>query len=123
MERPANSSKDYIGYSHSHDEWRDVEEVVSLVESEKYEDVDGADTAGYSLYSDLANRVKRSLNAGRKDDPKVRIEMPFERSSSWGGGIGTNNGQVKKQWREKQVYTITDYRDLDALLGTGTSGG
>lgn len=45
----------------------------------------------------------------------MRIEMPFEKIQFL-GGLGTN-GQVKKQWRGKQVYTITDYRDLDALLG------
>ena len=69
----------YIGYSDSHDEWKDYDDLESLNLSDDYS------VAPFSLYRELASRIKTSLNSGRKESPVVRIEMPFDRITLDGG--------------------------------------
>ena len=55
----------YVGYSHTVDEWKDKEEVVVLekdVDKDTRGDQVSCTTQRFSLYCELATRIKTSLN-------------------------------------------------------------
>ena len=103
----------YISYGRQHDEWKAQEEIVSLEAPSS--DTSSTPTPIYYLYRVLANHIKTSLRGGRKDDPKIRLEMPFDRIH-FDGGLLQMCEQLKKVWRGNEVYTIRAYSDLDCLL-------
>ena len=101
----------YIGYSESFDEWRDYSEV-KVIDSASVDEVDATE---FSLYTDLAQRIKPSLKSATKESPLVRIEMPFDHIV-FDGGLGVCG--VKKSFvRGSQRYCISAYKDLNHLLG------
>ena len=67
----------YVGYSSVYDEWREASEVYTPERAIPY--------IPYSLYADLASRIKASLALGRKADPEIRIDMPFDKVAFDGG--------------------------------------
>ena len=78
-------------------------------------DVDEGGGAPFSLYRELANRIKSSLRSGRKESPIIRIEMPFDRIT-FDGGLGLCG--VKQLFMcGSRRYTISSYKDLNCLLG------
>lgn len=83
-------------------EWKAAEEVVFVLSTQLQPPV-----CVYSLCRDLANRIKSSLRAGRKDDPKVRLEIPFD-TIHFDGGLRMC-GKPKKVWRGNNVYIIAAY--------------
>ena len=69
----------------------------------------------YTLYHDLSNKIKTSLNGCRKDSPVVCIKMPFDKNE-YANGLQTC-GRKKRVVRGIDHFTITKYQDLDKLLG------
>lgn len=109
----------YIGYGRQYDEWKAADEVVSTVGEQRATEntlptPSSESITQFSLYRVLGNQIKSSLRAGRKDDPKVRIEIPFDRIQ-FDGGL-RRYGHFKKVLRGNEVYSITAYSDLDCLL-------
>ena len=101
----------YVGYSARCDEWRDDSDVV--------------DTSGdiprpllsdsFSLYQELACKIKLALTSSRKTSPEAKIELPFDEAMF---DILKEKGTLKKKHRGKEIYGITKYGDLDDLLGS-----
>jgi hypothetical protein len=75
-------------YNQSFDEWKPKEEIIALGEDAD-EDIDGVglttSSERFTLYNELAVRIKTSLNSHRKLSPVVRIDMPFDRIEFDGG--------------------------------------
>ena len=94
----------YVGYSNTYDEWKPKEELVPLeleqTEGESDEESFGEGnsaiivTQRFTLYQELATRIKTSLNAHRKASPVVKIDMPFDQIE-FDGGLRIC-GRVKK---------------------------
>lgn len=109
----------YLGYSHSHDEWKPKQDIINL---DGDDDLVGADeepgglVERFSLHQDLSSKIKAALNSGRKDSPVVKIDMPFDQVE-FNGGLCVC-GKKKRFLRGVQHYTISRYQDLNKLLGT-----
>ena len=108
VERRHDEGGHRLGYASVYDEWRAADEIVETSNRrEKY--------VPYSLYADLATRIKACLCLGRKADPEVRIDMPFDRV--------TFDGGLRLKGRELQVcrgvvrYGISACEDLDEFFG------
>ena len=102
----------YIGYSNSYGEWKTCEELVRL-DSTKSSAPDSI-IEQFSLYKELAHRIKATLKSTRKESPMVKIEMPFDFVSFCGG---LQQYGVKKRFiRGSQRYCIKSYNALDQLL-------
>lgn len=101
----------YVGYAEKHDEWREVNDVVTV------EPDTSPSYVPFELHHELAVAVKAALNpkAHRDRDPEVRIELSFDFLLFNGGlkcagrFIGCSHGH--------DVYGITRYADLSHLLG------
>ena len=65
----------YIGYSSSYDEWRNCGEIVDL--TDQLPSLTGS-SLGFSLYEQLASKVKKSLKSPRMSSPEVRIDIDFD---------------------------------------------
>ena len=102
----------YVGFSSSDDEWRVKEDVVDISE-----DFGGPERIiqKFSLYKELAARIKSALNSCRKESPVVRIDMPFDKLE-FDGGLG-QYGKEKRCVRAVQHYAISAFQDLNPLLG------
>ena len=100
----------YIGYGHEFDEWREPTELVNVaspcVLSEKYD-----------LHQDLALRIKSTLTASRKSNPCIKILMPFD-ELVFSEGLAAK-GYIHSTTRRIAHYRITQYSDLNELLGEG----
>ena len=87
----------YVGYSSSHDEWRDETELVSIdpqpSEHSMETDCNGIMYALFSLYNELGSRIKSSLMSRRKESPTVRIELPFDIKVLFEGGLSPNKNE------------------------------
>ena len=57
----------YLGYSTKYDEWKEKGEVVDIDESD-HENPQSVDIH-FSLYNELAIRIKAALNSSRKGSP------------------------------------------------------
>ena len=101
----------YVGYSARYDEWRDNNDIV--------------DTSGeiprpllgtnFSLFQELACKIKLALKSSRKASPEAKIELPFDQTMF---EEMKGKGTLKKKHRGKEIYGITKYGDLDNLLGS-----
>ena len=102
----------YVGFSSSDDEWKVKEDVVDISE-----DFGGPERIiqKFSLYKELAARIKSALNSCRKESPVVRIDMPFDKLE-FDGGLG-QYGKEKRCVRAVQHYAISAFQDLNPLLG------
>lgn len=98
----------YIGYGSEHDEWKEPAGLVHLdspcVVSERYD-----------LHQELAIRIKSALIASRKSNPSVKIIMPFDQCV-FSEGLASL-GYIYKSTNRLTRYRITQYSDLDDLLG------
>ena len=103
----------YVGYSATYDEWKEKDGVISVCDEAGDDDTGGAVMVEiFSMYSELATRIKQALNSSRKESPVIKIDMPFDRIEFDGGlrPCGTEKRSVKR-------YKITKYQDLIHLLG------
>lgn len=118
----------YIGYSRKEDEWKTRDELIVLPQDAGDGDQDEATTATsedvtctvwqpFSLYRELGNRIKCSLQSSRKDSPMVKIDLPFDKLL-FDGGLA-KVGTKKRVYYKQQRYSIKSYKDLDPLLGSG----
>ena len=103
----------YVGYASKYDEWKDESELESLEASEKGSPVNHFQP--YSLYTNLAVKIKQALSCGRKISPAVRIVMLFD-VVQFSGGL-REAGIPSKKVHGVQHYKIRHYRDLNPLLG------
>ena len=104
----------YVGYSSSYDEWKEKGDIVSITEdSEEPEPTTVIER--FSLYGELATKIKLSLNGNRKGSPVIRIDMPFDKLE-FDGGLRLY-GTKKRCVRGIQRYSIVNYQDLNHLLG------
>ena len=107
----------YVGYSSKHDEWQMKSDVVHLEHGDSDEDAPNPQISQhrFSLYHELATRIKTALNSSRKESPVIKIDMPFDGTEFYGGLRIC--GEKKRFVRGIQRYTITKYKDLNGLFG------
>ena len=106
----------YIGFSQDFDEWRDPSDIAPLYEgSEVEDDLESPVLLPFSLYFELCNAIKKALNSGRKESPHVRIKMSFDKLQFTGGLKACTSSS--RTYHGTERYKITDYKDLDCLLG------
>ena len=121
LEREENRVKiHYVGYTSTHDEWREVSELEYLEgDAEDQESRESTPSQAayqpHSLYRGLSAKVKQALMCGRKTSPVVRIVMPFD-IVLFNGGLKVA-GFLSRTFRKIQHYKIRNYCDLDGLLG------
>lgn len=108
----------YVGFSSTHDEWTSKEEVVDLASGEDSDSLNDKTCMAadrFSLYRELATKIKLALNSSRKESPEVRIDMPFDKIEFQGGLMQC--GVKKRYIRGIQRFCIQKYQDLNGLLG------
>lgn len=109
----ARAKVHYIGYSSSHDKWKDNRELelISEAETAETEPPQRVPThfQPFSLYKGLHVKIKLGISCGRKSSPSVRISMSFD--------ILQFNGGIKQCGVPLRYYRIRHYRDLNPLLG------
>ena len=119
----------FIGYSSREDEWKTREELVLLQGGATPDSDDARDSSAtetsqpccdvwqpFSLYRELGNKIKCSLQSARKESPTVKINISFDKLLL-DGGLG-RIGIKKRKHYGQQRYTIKSYKDLDPLLGS-----
>ena len=108
---------DYVGYSSSYDEWKDVSELETIGAAEA-EEQSAAPTPyqPFSLYKDLRIKIKLAMSCSRKASPSVRVCMSFD-ILLFNGGL-KQSGVPSRQVAGNQYYKIQCYRDLNPLLGS-----
>ena len=112
IEKKGNRVKiHYIGYEDEFDEWREEDDVVRTTAADKDECLE---YKPFSLYEELRYQIKLALDSKRKD-PEVRIEIPFD-VLLFNGGL-KQCGVLKGYSHGHEIYSITSYKDLKALLG------
>jgi len=112
----------YIGYDDSSDEWRELSDIVTShrdpVNSHRNRMNSNrciAQVQLYSLYQELAIKIKQALTCGRKQSPLVKINMGFD-CLLFRGGLQTA-GTPTRCVQESQRYKVEHFSDLDSLLG------
>jgi len=105
----------YLGFSQDFDEWRDPLDIVSLYEGSEVDDPKSHVLLPFSLYSELSSAIKKALNSGRKESPHVRSKMSFDKLQFTGGLKACSS--LLRTYRGTERHKITDYKDLDCLLG------
>ena len=100
----------YIGYGSEYDEWREPAGLIHL-------DSPCLVLEKYDLYQELALRIKSALIPSRKSNPSVKIVMPFDKHDFCEGLAPL--GYVYKSTKHLTGYRITQYSNLDDLLGKG----
>ena len=114
----------YIGNSsvHVYDEWKEKDTIIiEDIRDPNPDDpnpenpmcCDQGQIEHFSLYYELATRIKTTLNSSRKESPTVRIDLPFDRIE-FDGGLRVH-GVKKCCIRGIQRYTLLQY--LNLLLG------
>ena len=71
--------------------------------------------APFSLYSESSVKVKCALSSRRKENPSVRIDMPFDKML-FDGELKVY-GTPSRVYRATQRYKIPNFKDLNPLLG------
>ena len=111
-ERALNRVKiHYIGYGSDDDEWRDADDIVDLTQPRFLTTV-----PGFSLYGQLASKIKNSLKSSRKSNPEVRIDIEFDKDLF--DREMRRLGKFKQKYGGNDMYTIAHYSDLDEALGS-----
>ena len=109
----------YVGYSDEHDEWRRVEDVVTMEESEEEND----DTLApfqpikapkFCLFEELSRRIKAQLYSNRKGNPVCSIILSFDRYHFDSLSIRASKKEVKGK---REVYSLPVLSRLNDLLG------
>ena len=108
----------FVGFSKEFDKWRHYDcerDYFPFVRLEKMFLPDGGSMEDRKniFHGQLYRVIKRKLWSGRRDDPEVRIEMNDPDVFSSGLGQVT----LSTSQRGKDVYSVTDNRLLDGVLG------
>ena len=103
----------YTGYSKHYDEWIRRSQIGYKPVLLPSRPIESLELQNMSM---LACSIKRKLVPGKREDPKVRIQVPFDTSSmellkQQAVPLTLNNH------RGHQGYGIKAYKDLDELLG------
>ena len=110
----------HVGYSSQYDEWRPAAEIVDVSCRARTAvltvTIPNFEPHTFSLYEELAMKIKASLISTRKGTPEVRIEMGFNKLI-FDEGLKAR-GTLKKVCRGISYYTISAYSDLNDLLGS-----
>ena len=105
----------YIGFSNAFDEWKGESEV-EVINGEEIPAVDDYSTyKQFSLYDELRIKIKRALSCNRSATPTIKIVMPFD-LILFNGGLKAA-AVPSRQTGGIQYYKITNYQDLNHLLG------
>lgn len=77
----------YVGYGTSYDEWKEKGDIVCTCVPEDTEDSEDPEPMiqRFSLYGELATKIKLALNSSRKGSPFIKIDMPFDKLEFDGG--------------------------------------
>uniref|UniRef100_A0A1X7UR53 Tudor-knot domain-containing protein n=1 Tax=Amphimedon queenslandica TaxID=400682 RepID=A0A1X7UR53_AMPQE len=94
----------YIGYGKKFHEWKERSELVLF------------DPGASDAITELANKIKSSLQNSRKDSPSVKIDMTFDMLLFEGLG---KLGMEKCVSRRIKKYAIRAYTDIDSLMEKG----
>ena len=110
----------YIGYSSIYDEWKDTNELEYLSDQQELQceplpSKPVRPFESFSLYHNLAVKIKQSLACQRRSSPSVKITTPFD-LILYNGGL-KEAGVPSKKVHGNQYYRINHYRDLNHLLG------
>ena len=100
----------YVGYDSKHNEWKAKEDMVSTEERKQL-------YQPFNLYTELGYQVKLALDSNRRHEPDVQIEVPFDQLA-FDGGL-KQSGVFQSYSHGHEVYTISHFHHLDALLGVG----
>ena len=103
----------YIGYDEEFDEWRQADDLVPL--NNNIHTTQVPIIQPYSLHFELGLKLKQNLVCGKKQAPRVTIDMGFD-YLLFRGGLQVA-GVAKETVRVIQRYTLVGYHDLDHLLG------
>lgn len=107
----------YIGYSTQYDEWRLSSELETVRDDSSPGDGHQLEVEPYrpfDLHKELAYSIKSSLR-GSRNDPEIRIDMPFD-LLLFNGGL-KQHGCLLRRAQGHEVMGIENYSDLVPLLG------
>ena len=90
---------------------RDADDIVDLTQPRFLTTV-----PGFSLYGQLASKIKNSLKSSRKSSPEVRIDIEFDKDLF--DREMRRLGKFKQKYHGNDMYTIAHYSDLDEALGS-----
>ena len=118
----------YIGYGSKYDEWRRLEDIFDLEDSNENSDKpqisDGkllSLISKFCLFEELACAIKSSLFSHRKGDPACSIDMSFD-SLHFVEALAYR-GVVKSRKGSTEMYGLSSLSKLDDLLGEGGTSG
>jgi len=106
----------YIGYSSQYDEWRlssDLETLKIKDSTRGGQQLELDPYQPFDLHRELAYSIKSSLK-GSRNDPEVRIDMPFH-LLLFNGGL-KQHGYMLHHGRGHEAMGIENYSDLTPLL-------
>ena len=101
----------YTGFSDCYDEWIRRSQIGYKPVSLPVCRVESLELQNLSM---LACSIKQKLVPGKTEDPKVRIQLPFDRSSM---ELLKQQAVPLTSHRGHQGYGIKAYKDLNELLG------
>lgn len=105
----------YIGFSDEYDEWRRLEDIVTVEEEEEEEeDYLAPSRLKFCLFEELACRIKSLLFSSRKASPVCSISMSFDRVHF---DSLVMRGVRKETKGKKEIYSLGSLSKLDDLLG------
>ena len=110
----------YVGYSSQYDEWIRKSEIRykpgSPLEA-RHDDHEQSLDDSSLVFSALGSFIKQKLvPSGGKDDPAVRIQLPCAHETFQ---LLKRRGRSLGKSRARNTYTISNYCDLNSLLGEG----
>jgi len=113
----------YVGYGDEFDEWRRMEDVVTIQESE--EDIGDlvpsqllkmskSKPEKFCLFEELASKIKSQLFSSRKGNPLCNIVVTFDSVHFDSLAVRGTKREVKGN---REVYSLPSLTKLDDLLG------
>lgn len=100
----------YVGFSHKYDEWKLKSEI-----KHQQPPVNRGEVPEFSFFTELLGKVKSKLVPSRKEDPSVRLQIPFDKDL-FHSTLAVSGTRVQDCW-QKIVYTIARYNVLNKYLG------
>ena len=106
----------YIGYDDDYDEWREADDLVPLNQDDNRTNTNHTTIIQpFNLHFELGVKIKQALVCGKKQSPRVIIDIGFD-YLLFQGGLQVA-GVTTEMVRGIQRYTLKRYHDLDHLLG------
>ena len=110
----------FVGFSEEFDKWRNYDcerDYFPFVRLENMFLPNGGSMEDRKniFHGQLYRAIKRKLWSGRRDDPEVRIEMNVDPDVF---STGLAQVALSTSQRGKDVYSATDNRLLDGVLGS-----